>query len=142
VSVVLAALLIASGTGSWLARRAHVPTWLAVAWIVVMLVVVSSGAMRTWLEHSLGLDLPLRLAITIALVVLTGIPMGMPFPAGLARLAERAPQLVPWGWGINSMVSVLTSLASYFIGMIAGYTAMFYTGAVLYLAALLLARRL
>ena len=77
-----------------------------------------------------------------SVVVLTGIPMGMPFPAGLARLAEHAPPLVPWGWGINSMVSVLTSLASYFIGMIAGYTAMFYTGAVLYVLALLLARRL
>jgi len=68
--------------------------------------------------------------------------MGMPFPAGIARVAERAGPFVPWAWGINGMTSVAASLASYLLGMIAGYTVMFYVAAALYGSALVCSRRL
>jgi hypothetical protein len=66
----------------------------------------------------------------------------MPFPFGLRRVAERGPEFVAWGWGINGMVSVVSSLASYLFGMTFGYTAMFWAAAALYLGALALVRRI
>jgi hypothetical protein len=66
----------------------------------------------------------------------------MPFPEGLRRVAARSRGAVPWAWGINAMISVVSSLASYLIGMVAGYTVMCYAGAALYLIALASARRL
>lgn len=146
VATVLAALLVSSGVGSWAVRargpgeRPVVP--LAVASVVVALLVLASSPLRALLHALLPAPLAIRLAVCVALVSAAGFPMGMPFPAGLGRLAERAKPFVPWAWGVNAMVSVVTSLASYLIGMIAGYTAMLYAGAAMYLGALAFSRRL
>ena len=39
--------------------------------------------------------------------------MGMPFPAGLARLEEIHPQSVRWAWSLNAAPSVLGSAGCY-----------------------------
>jgi hypothetical protein len=136
VAAVLGTLLVATGTGSALARtavlrdRSTVP--LAIAWIVVAQLALASPALPALLDRFLWLPLEARLAICIVVVALAGVPMGIPFPAGLARVAPLGHGLVAWGWGINGMVSVVASLASYVVGMIFGYTAMFVTAAVLY----------
>jgi spermidine synthase len=146
VGTVLAALLIGSGLGSGFARRGaghgHGIVLVALGSIVLAQLLLAAPPVRETLRHLLWLPLPARLAITIAVVGATGFPMGMPFPFGLARIATRAPWFVAWGWGINGMVSVVSSLVSYLFGMIFGYTAMFYAAAVLYLGALALVRRL
>jgi hypothetical protein len=68
--------------------------------------------------------------------------MGMPFPAALACVAARSGPLVPWAWGINGTFSAVSSLASYLVSMLAGYSAMFYAAAVLSAGTLALSRRL
>jgi hypothetical protein len=145
VATVLAALLVSSGLGSWAARRAHAhpaTLWVAVIWILIALAFFASPLSRALLRDMLPAPLATRLALAALLVAVVGFPMGMPFPTGLARMAQRSGPFVPWAWGINGMLSVVSSLASYLVGMAAGYTAMFYAGAVLYAAALALSRRL
>ncbi len=146
VATVLAALLVGSGLGSAIARqwteRGRDVVLVAVAWIVIVQLLLAASPVREAFRHLLWLPLPARLALVVAVVGIAGFPMGMPFPFGLARVAGRAPGFVPWGWGINGMVSVVFSLLSYLFGMIFGYTAMLYTGAGLYLGALALSRRL
>jgi hypothetical protein len=144
VATVLAALLVSSGLGSLAARARRglgvLPA--AVAAIVVGLLVYASPLLPALLRALMWAPLGARLALSVLLVALVGFPMGMPFPAGLGRVAERAAPFVPWAWGINGMLSVIASLAGYLLGMAAGYTAMFCTGAALYAAALALSRRL
>ena len=39
--------------------------------------------------------------------------MGMPFPSGLSKLSSINEAVVPWAWGINGCVSVIsTALAT------------------------------
>ena len=144
-ATVLAALLVSSGIGSALGRRwqdAGRPVLsLAIAWIVVVQIVLGSALARSGIDGLLGLPLAARLAITVAVVALAGVPMGMPFPAGLRRLGARAPALVPWAWGINGMLSVTMALASYLLGMVVGFGAMFHLGALLYACVLPIGRR-
>ena len=146
VATVLSALLVSSGVGSRMARgwrergRPVVP--IAVAWIVVAQLVLASPPVRAMLGELLAAPLGVRLLVCCLLVGAAGIPMGMPFPDGLRRVAERSRSIVPWAWGINAMASVVCSLASYLLGMLTGYTAMCYAGAALYLGALAVARRL
>jgi hypothetical protein len=142
VATVLAALLVSSGLGSWStrARRGDVVRP-ALAVVVGLLLVFGSPLLRDLLPRLLWLPLGARLGLVVALVALLGFPMGMPFPAGIARVGARAPTLVPWAWGINGMLSVWASLSSYLVGMVVGYTAMFLAGALLYGAALVLAPR-
>ena len=97
--------------------------------------------MPALLAETLAAPQAQRLVLCIALVTLVGIPLGMPFPNGLRRVADRSRADVPWGWGLNGMFGVVASLASYIMGMITGYTAMFYTAGLLHLAVLVCSRR-
>jgi spermidine synthase len=145
VATVLAALLVSSGVGSLATRhvRSHPATvYLAVACILLALLFFASPLSHALLHETLAAPLGARLALAVLLVAAAGIPLGMPFPAGLARVAARSGPFVPWAWGINGMLSVVSSLASYLVGMAAGYTAMFYAAAALYAGALALSRRL
>lgn len=146
VATVLAALLVASGLGSAFARRVDGrgsrPLRIAMATIVASQLVLATPLVPAILRESLGLPLPARVAVAVGLVGLVGFPMGMPFPAGLRRIAARGTALVPWAWGINGMLSVISSLASYLFGLTLGHAAMFYAAAGLYLGALGLFRRL
>jgi hypothetical protein len=136
VATVLGALLVSSGIGSSLARvvavrrRAFVPG--VIAWIVIAQLLLASPATPALLRQLLWLPLPARLAVCITIVALTGLPMGIPFPAGLARSAALGRDVVAWAWGVNAMVSVVSSVASYIVGMMFGYTAMFLAAAALY----------
>lgn len=49
------------------------------------------------------------LAAALAIAPL-GFMLGVPYPTGLARVAQRAPSRVPWLWGVNSTSSVLGSI--------------------------------
>jgi hypothetical protein len=146
VATVLGALLVSSGIGSYAARgwsangRQVIP--LAMGWIMLALFFFASPLLRGMLWGLLAMPSPVRIGISVVLIGAVGLAMGMPFPLGLTRIADRAASFVPWAWGINAMLSVVASLSSYLLGMILGYTPMFYIGAALYGAALVLSRRL
>jgi hypothetical protein len=60
----------------------------------------------------------------------------MPMPTGIRLLHQRAPELVPWAWGVNGAASVLGSVGAVALAMLGGFDAALLTGAALYLAAL------
>ncbi len=145
VATVLAALLVASGLGSAFARdagpRGTRLARAALASIVATQLLLATPLLPATLRELLWLPLPLRFLLAIGVVGLVGFPMGMPFPFGLRQVGERSSALVAWAWGINGMVSVVSSLGSYLFGSAFGYTAMFGSAALLYLGAFGLARR-
>jgi hypothetical protein len=140
VASVLGALLVASGTGSALARtsllRARAVVPIALVWIVLAQLVLASALVPALLRAALWLPFAARLAVCITIVAIVGLPMGVPFPAALARVDSLGQRVVAWGWGINGMVSVVASLGSYVLGMVFGYSALFLLAAVCYAVAL------
>jgi len=65
--------------------------------------------------------------------------MGIPFPAGLRRLSETSPELLPWAWGINGCASVLGPIIATCFSMSFGFRVVMAISALLYLAAALTA---
>ena len=126
-SVVLTALLIASGIGSlwserWTAgareqQRALLVIAVGIAVVAVLLSALAPVA-RTW---SVGA----QLALLLCLVAPLGTAMGIAFPLGLRRLEWSAPAQIPWAWAINGCVSVATPAAAMLLAMSAGFTALF-----------------
>ncbi len=54
-----------------------------------------------------------KIVITAFLIGIPAFFMGMPFPMGLQLVNKKQEHLVPWAWGINGCVSVIsTSLAT------------------------------
>ena len=138
-AVVLFAVLLASGVGSMMSPR--VP-WRAGAWLLVVLAVVYPFLVR-WLTD-LVLPAPLLARVTIGAVAIAplGFFMGIMFPSGIAHLEHRAPQLVPWAWGINGTISVISAVVAALLALAFGFTVVLLTGAVGYgLAAILTAQR-
>ena len=67
--------------------------------------------------------------------------MTVPFPLALSRLAQRAPHLVPWVWGINGCASVVSAVLATLLAMSIGYSAVLVIAIGLYLLAAAMSRK-
>jgi len=137
LSVVLFAMLAASGLGSLLigrlggdSSRAATPLIALVATLAVFgaatpLVIRAFAASTT----------PVRITVAIALLFPIGLLMGMAFPLGMRAATGRAPALTPWLWGINGATSVCASVVAVAIALHWGIAASFWTGVACYVMA-------
>ncbi len=137
VAVVLFALLLASGVGSLASAR--VP-WRAAAAGVAALSAAYPFVLPPLTAVLLPAPGPVRMvAGTVALAPL-GFLMGTMFPRGLAHLEGRAPQLVPWAWGVNGTASVISAVAAALLALSFGFRFVVLAGAACYAGAALLVR--
>jgi hypothetical protein len=87
----------------------------------------------------LGLPDTMRVVVSVLLVAPLAFFMGMPFPTGIREVGQRAPQLVPWAWGMNGVFSVLGSTAVIILSMATNFTVSLAAAALLYGVAALVA---
>ena len=83
-----------------------------------------------------------RIAGCAALVVLLGLPMGLPLPAGIARAATHGGRGIPLMFGVNGAFSVLGSVLAMIVQLNAGVRATMIAGAAAYLVAAALLGRI
>ena len=135
LTVVLASLLGAAGTGSLLAGRIRVVTQRHVRLLSMAIVVVilfDLAAVNWLLPMLLGLPLEARMAVVVALLIPTGLALGVPFPTGMRVLEAQAPHLLPWGWAVNAFCSVFASIFCIVLSMGIGFTNVLLLSAVVY----------
>lgn len=118
ISVVLASFLVFAGLGA--AASNAVARMLAHRSGIEPLAIVVAGIAALALAAIVVLPLvfaaltPLASALKALAAIIVIAPlaflMGMPFPLGLSRLAQSAPALVPWAWGVNGCASVLSPI--------------------------------
>jgi spermidine synthase len=145
LTVVLFALLLWSALGSLLAGRfpdAGLPRTLrGVLLAVAGLVVLQVLALAPVFYGLVHLPTPWRVLITVIVLGPLGLALGMPMPTGIRLLLARAPELVPWAWGVNGAASVLGSVGAVAFAMRWGFDGVLLGAAALYLAAVVLAAR-
>lgn len=146
LSVVLCSLLISAGLGSaWTAR---VPLSAAAArlqrylLVVLILVAVTAFAWPSVFQALVGLERAARVILAIAALAPVGFFLGTAFPIGVRCLASTRPELIPWAWAVNGATSVLGSVLAMVVAINNGFTVTLLIGAVCYLIALPLARRI
>ncbi|GAB4368145.1 MAG: hypothetical protein Kow00128_13250 [Deltaproteobacteria bacterium] len=83
-----------------------------------------------------------RLALFCAASAPAAVLMGIPFPAGLLRLGEDAPDAVPFAWGVNGFCSVVGASLASAGALWLGFRGTVAAGALSYLVAGLLFGRL
>jgi len=140
-ATVLAAFLVFAGLGSaWAARlplegvRAARATRVA-AVLIVALGVTYALLLNPLFARLLYLDMVTRVAISNALIAPLAFCMGMPFPLGLAQVGAKAPDFVPWAWGINGCASVISAVSATLLAIQFGFTAVILAALLLYLLA-------
>jgi hypothetical protein len=137
LSVVLAALLLATGLGSLFAGRVLrvLGGQRFVAYALCGLVLAAHLVVLPRLSSLVGWPFPARVAIVFALVLPIGVCLGTFFPAGLDRLKGSAQPFVPWAWGVNGIFSVVAPILSVAVSMTWGISALLLAAVPLYLAA-------
>lgn len=139
LSVVLTSLLASAGTGSLLAgrivdvQRRHLRLILLG---IVGMVAIDVLAVNWLLPLLLGVPLWLRMAVVVALLVPTGLVLGMPFPSGMRIMEKQCPQLVPWGWAVNAFFSVFGSIFCIVLSMAIGFSNVFWVAIGVYVLGL------
>jgi predicted membrane-bound spermidine synthase len=124
VAVVLSGFLVFAGIGSAMSVRLtyRSPVTIAVgaiAAITLIYVVLLPVVFRQFM----GLVDAAKIVLSIALIAPLAFCMGMPFPLGLHRLADRAPDFIPWAWGINGFASVMSAALATLLAIEFGFTA-------------------
>ncbi len=140
LSVVLFALLLSSGAGSFLTASvaSEHSGATGVRRLVALVAVLAIVGMFTpsvvrWTESAIT---SLRIAAAIAVLAPAGVVMGMAFPLGMKLAARRAPALTPWMWGLNGAASVLASVVGVCLSLTWSISAAFWAGWVCYVVAL------
>ncbi len=138
---VLCVLLLSSGLGAAVSRKVDPQRFTSVLAISLPLV-VAAAALVSWLlvPMAVGLGFFARSLVALALIAPAGVLMGMPFPIGLERLRAERDRLVPWAFGVNAFLTVLTSAAAPLIALDSGFSALLLIAAVVYGTVLRLTR--
>ena len=138
LSVVLFALLVASGIGSWLSARFTVPrkALMVALSITVGLILASAFTLQPLLRELIDLPFAARVAIAISLLTPFGLMLGMAMPIGLRRFQELYPDSVPYAWGVNGVASVLASVLGVALAVNFGFAIATVFAALCYLVAL------
>ncbi|RMF27618.1 MAG: hypothetical protein D6759_17375, partial [Chloroflexi bacterium] len=137
LTTVLFALLLFSGLGSALSDR--VPLRPALA-LLAPLVLAYPQVLPRLFAGTLGLPLVGRLLVAVLALAPVGTLMGVPFPKGLRHLEARAPQRIPWAWGVNGAASVIASVLAALLALSFGFSRVLVVGALCYAGAWLAAR--
>lgn len=144
LTVVIFSMLISSGIGSAMSRRmvGYSEGRLTKVLGLVALLATVLALLTGWLlTVSVGLPLPLKVALTVVLLGPLGFVMGMPFPVGLQRLEKWHSPSVRWGWSLNAAASVLGSVGALVLAIYLGLVQTLIIGGMFYLAALAVVAR-
>jgi len=129
VGVVLSGFLVFAGIGSacsgQLAQKAehfgHSPVAVAVAGIsaIALLYLV---LLPMLFQQLIGLPDGIKMVLSVLLIAPLAFCMGVPFPIGLNRVADSAPDFIPWAWGINGFASVMSASLATLLAIAFGFT--------------------
>ncbi|MEN8206306.1 MAG: SAM-dependent methyltransferase [Pseudomonadota bacterium] len=136
IAVVLSSFLVFSGLGSaWLGRVSSDNRGRLLSQAVTAIVVLGTVyllSLGSLLEQLATLPDIMRILISAALIAPLAFCMGMPFPLGLARLADYAPDLIPWAWAINGCASVISAVLATLLAIHLGFATVIAVALVLY----------
>jgi hypothetical protein len=143
VAVVLAGFLVFAGLGSACtpaltryledaSARRHVPPIRVAAFGVALMATLYLVAVPPVLDWLMLLPDLAKVPVALLLIAPLALPMGMPFPLGLAR---TPPALVPWAWAINGSASVLSAVLATILARQLGFQMVVVTASLLYVGA-------
>lgn len=138
LSVLLFTLLAMGGIGSAVSPRVSM-------WVACLVVAVVGAIEAIVLPRLVPLLLPLplwgRIAMAILFIAPLGFAMGIPFPRGLRETGRGSLPAPPFYWGLNGIMSVLGSVTTVFVALMAGFQAAMLLGSACYVIAALASRR-
>ncbi|MFH0732483.1 MAG: hypothetical protein V2A72_06140 [Candidatus Omnitrophota bacterium] len=142
LSVVLFALLLSSGLGSYSTSWKAESSYSSVKKSIIARMLLLAGALCLFglltpyvINKFQGAITPVRILIVTVILFLLGFFMGMPFPIGMKMASKKSSSLTPWLWGINGATSVFASVLAIVIALSLSISVTYWIGFFCYCAA-------
>ncbi|WP_276501513.1 hypothetical protein [Terrimonas pollutisoli] len=131
---VIGVMLIASGIGSYYSSgfRTNTSTIKKVLLLITGILLLYSFLLPAFLQNIVGLGLALKSVISIIIIAVPSLLMGIPFPIGLRLLSRIEEKNIPWAWGINGCMSVISAALAALLAVEAGFTIVMLLSALAY----------
>jgi len=141
--IVLAALLLGGGSGSFISSRWKIKKlWGKIAFVAIIIALLSflfAFFQPNLFDAVFKFNMFMRGLITFLCLLPLGFFMGIPFANGLRLAGEKDSQVLPYLWGWNAVTSVTGSALTSVLAMIAGFQANILVGSACYLVVALTA---
>jgi hypothetical protein len=134
LSLVLCSLLIFAGLGSFYSQRLTENSFTNItgSFILLITVLLATFSLSSWIFGVfLKESLLVRAVISVFLLAPVSFLMGLPFPLGIRIAHDSSPEMVSWGWAINSYASVLGAFLCVVLSIMFGFTTTYFTATAL-----------
>ncbi|MGZ8558875.1 MAG: hypothetical protein ACXWWC_11095, partial [Chitinophagaceae bacterium] len=131
---VIGAMLLASGAGSYYSSRLLLKRSIIqkILLLIIAILLLYSFLLSAFLQNIAGLSLAIKLCISLIIIAIPSMLMGMPFPMGLRQLSGGGEKNIPWAWGINGCMSVISAALAALLAVEAGFTGVMIMAAAAY----------
>jgi hypothetical protein len=121
---VISIMLIFSGIGSYFSSRVGTTkkAFLIILSVVTIVLIIYSLMLTPALRWTIAYSYGVKILFALLFLVPVSFFMGIPFPIGLSYLSIRDENVVPWAWGINGCVSVISTVLAIIVSVELGFT--------------------
>jgi spermidine synthase len=133
-AIVICVMLLASGIGSlYSSRFLIIPSIMQRLLLTIFLCLSMYTVGLTWLLQQIG-SVPdlFKLILAIVIIAVPAFLMGMPFPLGLRAQLIVAEENIPWAWGINGCMSVISAALAILLTVETGFSTVIMLAAICY----------
>jgi len=137
-AIVICVMLLASGAGSYFSSRLLPArsTMQRILLIIFLILLVYTFFLSPLLQQVASLSDFFKLFISTIIIACPAFFMGMPFPLGLRMQAIIEEKNIPWAWGINSCMSVISAALATLLTVDAGFSVVIMLAAIFYIASM------
>jgi len=143
ITVVLTALLISAGLGSFSLKKLIQLTasstkllTIATFFIAFYLILLVQCGTQVY-DHFLFYPFWAKVLLVALIIFPLGFSLGLYFPSGLELISKKYKDTIAWAWAINGGFSVLGSILSIIIAQFFGFNDVLYLAVVVYFIGLL-----
>jgi hypothetical protein len=133
-SAVITSLLIFSGLGSYYSTyfTTHKQRRLAIFIFIILILFAYAFILTPVLQQTVHVKPIIKLFFVFIITAPLSFCMGIPFPAGLSQISKTNSEVIPWGWGINGCVSVISTALATVVAVEMGFNWVMIFAAVAY----------
>jgi hypothetical protein len=133
LTVILLGILAFAGLGSVLARFVPRAAGPSVCMLLFGLGLLAAFGLMPLVHSLIGLPFLARVALTLGLLLVLGLPLGMPMALGIREIGAENPLHVAWAWACNGAAGVLGTNICMIVMIYFGMPTVLCVGAACYL---------
>ena len=136
---VISVMMLASGIGSYYSARVtpNRKIMQGILLVIVLILLLYTFFLSPLLNLGAGYPGIIKLFISLPVVALPAFLMGVPFPLGLRALAASKEKNLPWAWGVNGCVSVISAALAALLAVEVGFASVIMLAAIFYAVSML-----